>query len=538
MIKLKQIHKKKKIIYLGIVILVTAGIIIGWNQSAKGKSGETTQIPISVESLTKKDLSKVIGVSGVVESENVSKITTSITSKVKELNIHPGDKVNEGDMLCVFDDETIKAEIKKLEESIAKNKKLDEYQAGMNQRALTNAKEEQSRQVDKANSNISQAQSDLDSASNHVSECEDKINSIRDEIKSTKKKIKKLKEKKKTLKSEENEEKIQKIESQIVELKANLDSLEANYTEAESELASLRESEKSAQRVVDEAQENLESVEASTSQSVQEQVDNINTSKFKTNDNDSEAQLEKLKTNLASTVINAPISGTITYLNLEKGSPASEGVIMKIEDTDSLKISVRIKEYDILNIKEGMKAMVTCDAIPDTTMEGVVSKIYLTPIATDSNASSDSSNTREYAAEIKLNETYSNLLIGMNVKAKIVLEENKDVFAVPYESVTTNSNNEMIVYVAMDDKKGSYFVKAIPVEKGIETDYYAAISSKELEEGMFIITTPEMVSEKSTISIQPTSENMDTESSINTQQETQKEEQSNESQDSDSSGGL
>ncbi|KAB1439496.1 HlyD family secretion protein [Candidatus Galacturonibacter soehngenii] len=538
MIKLKQIHKKKKIIYLGIVILVTAGIIIGWNQSAKGKSGETTQIPISVESLTKKDLSKVIGVSGVVESENVSKITTSITSKVKELNIHPGDKVNEGDMLCVFDDETIKAEIKKLEESIAKNKKLDEYQAGMNQRALTNAKEEQSRQVDKANSNISQAQSDLDSASNHVSECEDKINSIRDEIKSTKKKIKKLKEKKKTLKSEENEEKIQKIESQIVELKANLDSLEANYTEAESELASLRESEKSAQRVVDEAQENLESVEASTSQSVQEQVDNINTSKFKTNDNDSEAQLEKLKTNLASTVINAPISGTITYLNLEKGSPASEGVIMKIEDTDSLKISVRIKEYDILNIKEGMKAMVTCDAIPDTTMEGVVSKIYLTPIATDSNASSDSSNTREYAAEIKLNETYSNLLIGMNVKAKIVLEENKDVFAVPYESVTTNSNNEMIVYVAMDDKKGSYFVKAIPVEKGIETDYYAAISSKELEEGMFIITTPEMVSEKSTISIQPTSENIDTESSINTQQETQKEEQSNESQDSDSSGGL
>jgi HlyD family secretion protein len=523
-IKFKDFSKKKKaMIACGMVVILVTGVWIGINSTATGKdSADSNQLTVSAVLLEKRDLSKVVGTNGVVESENVSKITTSITSNVKELNIQPGDKVQEDDTLCVFDDETIKAEIKKLEETIATNKKAEQYQDGVNQRALTNAKEDQTRQIDNANSDVSEAQNDLDSANNKVTDSENSIKSLSKEIKAKKKNLKSLKKDLEKLKKElqelktnattennGNAESITAKETEITDLqaktdaaKAEIDTLETSYTQEESNLASLRENAKAADRTLGTAQESLESVEASASQAVQSQIDNINTSKFKTDDSDNETQLEKLKTNLASTVIKAPISGTITYLNIEKGSPASEGVIMKIEDTDALKISVKIKEYDILNIKEGMKATVTCDAIPDVTMQGTVSKIYLTPIAADGNGASSDNTSREYAAEIKLDEKNSDLLIGMNVKTKIVLEENKDVFAVPYEAVTANEANQNIVYAAMDDGKGTYTVKTIPVEKGIETDYYAAISSDELSEGMYIITTPDLVTEGSSVSIQ------------------------------------
>lgn len=503
--KLKSLSKKKKIIITcGIAIVIVAGVYIGINSKAKEKSTtDLSQMAISVTALEKKDLSKVVGANGVVESENVSKITTSITSNVKELNVQPGDKVQEGDTLCVFDDETIKAEIKKLEENIALNKKAEDYQAGVNQRALTNAQEDQARQVDSANTDVSQAQNDLDSANNKVSDYEDKIDELRDDIKEIKKTLKQLRSERNSFYNAGDTANAEAKQAEVDKAQKKFEELEASYSATETELATARESAKAADRTLGTAQETLESTEASTAQTVQSQVDNINTSKFKTDDSDTETQLDKLKTNLANTVIEAPISGTITYLNIEKGSPAQEGVIMKIENTDALKISVKIKEYDILNIKEGMKVTVTCDALPDVTMQGQVSKIYLTPITTSGtdNASADNS-TREYAAEIKLDEVNANLLIGMNVKTKIVLEENNDVFAVPYDAVTMNESGQSIVFTAVDDGSGKYTVKSIPVEKGIETDYYAAISSDELTEGMYIIATPALVTEGSSVTVQ------------------------------------
>lgn len=534
--KLKNFSKKKKVILTCIgVLIIVAGVCIGLNSKAKETSSmDETQQAVNVTALEKRDLSKVVGANGVVESENVSKITTSITSNVKELNVQPGDKVQEGDTLCVFDDETIKAEIKKLEETIALNQKAENYQDGVNQRALANAQEDQSRETDNATTDVNQAQSDLDSANNKVSDCEDNLSNLRDEIKEIKKTLKQLRSERDSFYSAGDTTNAEAKKVEVDKAQKEFEELESSYTTAETELATLRENAKAAERAVGTANEALESTRDSAEESVQTQIDNINTSKFKADDSDNETQLEKLKTNLANTVIKAPISGTITYLNIEKGSPAQEGVVMKIENTDALKISVKIKEYDILNIKEGMKVTVTCDAIPDVTMQGQVSKIYLTPIsssATDS-TSADSS-TREYAAEIKLDEENANLLIGMNVKTKIILEENTDVFAVPYEAVTSNETGQNIIYVANDDGTGKYTVKSISVEKGIETDYYASISSDELTEGMYIITTPELVTEGSSVSVQ-LGEDMNTTVGSETETTT---ETTEENAETDTSGG-
>lgn len=499
------LSKKKKIIVscgIAIVIVIGISIVVNSKGNSEGNSNLAQQA-VSVAVLEKRDLSKVVGANGVVVSEDVSKITTSITSNVKELNIQQGDKVQEGDILCVFDDETIKSEISKLEEIIKLSKEADQYQDGVNQRALTNAQEDENRQVDGATTGVSQAENDLDSANNKVSDGEDNIDSIRKKIKGIKKKLKKLRNERDELNANGDTDGATAKQTLIDTAQTEYESLETSYSTAESDLASLRENVKTAERAVESASEVLDSTQASTAQTVQSQVDNINTSKFKTDDSDNETQLEKLKTNLANTVIKAPISGTITYLNIEAGSPALDGVIMKIENTDALKISVKVKEYDILNIKEGMKTTISCDAIPDVTMQGEVSKIYMTPITTSaSDSTSSDSSTLEYAAEIKLDEATTDLLIGMNVKTKIVLEENKDVFAVPYEAITVNENYQNVVYVAIDDGSGKYTVKSIPVEKGIETDYYAAISSDELTEGMYIITTPEMVTEGSAVLVQ------------------------------------
>ena len=48
-----------------------------------------------------------------------------------------------------------------------------------------------------------------------------------------------------------------------------------------------------------------------------------------------------------------------------------------------------------------------------------------------------------YTAEITIDSKGTNLLIGMNAKAKIILERSDDVIAVPYDAIDENDDGEI-----------------------------------------------------------------------------------------------
>ena len=80
----------------------------------------------------------------------------------------------------------------------------------------------------------------------------------------------------------------------------------------------------------------------------------------------------------------------------------------------------------------------------------------------------------------------SGLLIGLSAKVEIILSQVTDVYAVPYDAVGTDENGGSVVYARSG---GETEFTAIPVETGMETDYYIEISGEGLSDGMEVKTS-------------------------------------------------
>ncbi|MDE5563718.1 MAG: hypothetical protein K2I93_01065 [Oscillospiraceae bacterium] len=85
--------KKKRIIALVIVAVILVVIIGGFVACSKALSASIEQLSSGFTELStveKRDISNTISVSGSVESESLVKITSTLTAKVKTVNVEVG----------------------------------------------------------------------------------------------------------------------------------------------------------------------------------------------------------------------------------------------------------------------------------------------------------------------------------------------------------------------------------------------------------------------------------------------------------------
>ena len=183
-----------------------------------------------------------------------------------------------------------------------------------------------------------------------------------------------------------------------------------------------------------------------------------------------DTQLEDYYEDLSNCTIKATASGTITSLNATVGSSANNSVIAVINDVQNLEVSTTVDEYDIQKISKGMKAIVSTDAV-DGSFDATVTAVSL--------ASTDSSG---FTVKVTLDEATSSLLIGMNVKVKIILSSESDVYTVPIDAVETDESGNSYIYVQQSDDT---FDK-VSVTKKEEGDYYCVIEGSDLSEGMTV----------------------------------------------------
>lgn len=152
-----------------------------------------------------------------------------------------------------------------------------------------------------------------------------------------------------------------------------------------------------------------------------------------------DTQLEDLYENLNDCTVKATSSGTITSLNATVGSTVNNSVIAVINDIQNLEVSTTVDEYDIQKISKGMKAVVSTDAV-DGTFSATVTAVSL--------ASTDNSG---FTVKVTLDESTSSLLIGMNVKVKIILSSEQNVYTVPIDAVETDESGNSYIYVQQKD---------------------------------------------------------------------------------------
>ncbi len=464
--------KKKGIVAAVIIILLLGGGVVGITSCMKNMT--TAMNTLSNSSLEtvkaeKRDISNVISVSGTVESENIVKVTSKLNAKIKTLNVEVGSHVNAGDVLCIFDSADLQQQYDTLIQNQTKSQSQSENQHKINQRNLDNAKRDKE-------INLQQAQRTIDDAIQAQNEAYDKEAKLVDEYNTQ---ISRRDDAQNKMDTTQDPEEYQKAMQTYQEADALVQTKDAA-------LEAIREQFKSYEKSVQAAKDAYAAAERAADTAIQNYQDILDAEQYQQS-NDSQTQIDKLADSIAECTVTAPRSGIITSLNVSEGSIPSTDALMTIEDSGALKITVQINEADILNIHEGQPAIVKTNATGDQEFEAEVSRVI--NIYNAGSPSPQTGTSGGYSAEIIVKDN-KNLLIGMNAKVRIILDEKKDVLAVPYESIVTNDDDSKYVVSVVRNSDGTAKAKTLTVETGMEGTYYTEITSGELTEGTEILMTP------------------------------------------------
>ncbi|MBR1591960.1 MAG: efflux RND transporter periplasmic adaptor subunit [Ruminococcus sp.] len=427
---------------------------------------------VNTYELEKQKIENDISVTGRVEGSDIVKVTTDLTAKVKTLNVEIGSSVKKGDVLCVFDSSEFQTEYDNLVSSSNKNNEKSDSQHDINQRALDDAVADKQDTVNKAQRALNNAIEARDNAWNKYYDLEDKKNDYYN-------------------KSNEYYNRAYSDDGTPEDL-AKYQEYDQLFRSAEAEYNSWGEQLSSYDHAVDDATDAYNSAVKNADKVIQSAKDTINSEKFMTDDS-TKTQLEKLQEKIDKCTVTAPKSGIITALAVSEGSIPSKDSIMTIEDNSKLKINVTIKEADILSVHEGQKATITTSATGDKEFSGTVSRVVNIMSEQSANALTGDTSGGGYSAEITVDDDENMLLLGMNAKVKIILEEKANVFAVPYDAIVEN-DGKYSIFVA-EGSGSECTVKEVEVTKGLETNYLTEISSYDIDEGDLIITDVDSISD-------------------------------------------
>lgn len=168
-----------------------------------------------------------------------------------------------------------------------------------------------------------------------------------------------------------------------------------------------------------------------------------------------EASVKEANENLNFTSIYAPMGGTISKLNIEKGervvgtAQMAGTEMMRIADLSKMEVRVDVNENDIVRISQGDTAIIEVDAYLDKKFKGIVTLIG-NSAKQEVGASADA--ITEFEVRIlMLNESYKDLVTpnkrypfrpGMTANVEIITERKGGIIAVPLAAVTTRLPEE------------------------------------------------------------------------------------------------
>lgn len=178
--------------------------------------------------------------------------------------------------------------------------------------------------------------------------------------------------------------------------------------------------------------------------------------------------------------ITAPISGTVIQKNFKAGDKVdgvTSGTLAVVYDLSFLKMSMNVNELDIGKVAVGQSVEITADAVPDKTYTGTVTEVSV--------AGTTSGGITTYPVTVRIDET-DGLLPGMNVDAKIVIENRENVLAIPSAAVSRGN----LVLVTKDSPSAADAAEQeapegyvyVQVETGVDDGTYVEITSG-LQEG-------------------------------------------------------
>lgn len=187
---------------------------------------------------------------------------------------------------------------------------------------------------------------------------------------------------------------------------------------------------------------------------------------------DAESSLDDIIEEKTDYSITAPISGQVIRKDVLEGDTVTtqaNPTLCVIYDLSAVTFEMQVDELDVMKVQIGQSVNITADALEGVTFTGTVTNVSL--------ESASNNGVTQYPVTVRIDEA-GDLLPGMNVTGEIIIDEVKNVLAIPSDALMRGD----VVYVSdptVTEAEGSKPAgfKEVKVETGLTDGDYIEIKS-------------------------------------------------------------
>ncbi len=196
---------------------------------------------------------------------------------------------------------------------------------------------------------------------------------------------------------------------------------------------------------------------------------------------DLENKISKLEESLKS-----PIDGVIIELNVQEGAYTNSGVpVMRIINTDKLRVRALLNEYNVRGVKTGQSVKITGDAIDEETeITGKVESI--SPVAKNNMTSGGEEVVVEVIVSIDNKDP--RLKPGLSIDCELLTVEKDGVIVIPQNAVLIDKDEKKYVFTV--DSENIMIKKSVTL--GIVSDMKVE-ALEGVNEGELVVVDPQPV---------------------------------------------
>ncbi len=475
------------------------------------------------------------GTIAAVDSQSVMSAVSGV--KVTEVLVEEGDTVEEGDVIARLDTTNIDEQISEKEASLnasaassalniqSAQAKYDNLKQNLED-GLDKSTQSALSQIDSAMQNLVSAQEAYDnevSLNNAqlsqtilsaIQQMQTAYNNVQSAALRTQQAVdskshaqKQASDAGRTYDSFSDDQQIASDELSEEQAKESYEQAKTNYEQAkiseENQLTQLYDAVITAQNNYLNAIDSYNATVRSTEQTLEEYQTGIKQAQANADNTTSQLQLDSLKDSRSDYVITAPMSGTVTSLNIKVGditAVSSTSTLATITSYDKMKVSLSVSEYDVSNFSKGDTVTVTVDAV-NKDYEGTVSAV--------SAVGSSSNGIAYFSVEVQFTPDAS-VMVGMTADVRQSADEVKDAVTVLSDAVATGTDGSSYVLVKGTDENGKEAYVQQAVTLGTSDGTYTQITDglKVGDTVYYAVNTP-AASDASALSFGMSEENMD-----------------------------
>lgn len=312
--KLSKIKLNKKIIIIGVVVLVIAGI--GFSSYSKAQKAKVKQV--TTNKVTKKKVVQSVSATGNVEAKNRNEIVLNPAQKVVKVLVSEGQQVKKGDILAELDVSEYESQLEKAKLNV------DNAQATLNQLLGSGLETERSN----AQNGLSQAEITLENAQRNYEDLNKKY--------------------------EQNKGLLSQGYISQNDFDASKKAVEDAYNAI-----------KGAQSALTNSKNVLNNVNSSNSDKVTAQRTQVALA---------QADIKNFTKKIEDSKIKANIDGIVIKMDAKEDLFPKTGDMIIVDDNSALKVSIDMTQYDAIKLTKGQKVNVKIKGL-DNKYTGEVTEI-------------------------------------------------------------------------------------------------------------------------------------------------------------------